>query len=299
MPAAVVFGGSGFLGARIVRRLAAHGRSVRVAVRDAAAARRRPGAAGTDAIAVHAADIRDAAAVKAALSGATAAVNAVAAYVDPDGATFEAVHVRGAANVARAAAALSVARLVHVSGIGADPLSSAPYIRARGLGERAVVEQFPAATILRPSAMFGPGDALFGALADLSRLLPALPLIGGGTRLQPVDADDVAEAVARILADPATAGLTYEAVGPRAYTLRELFAYALGILGRRRLLVPVPLAAAAVLARLFELLPDPPLTTGQVDLLRRDNVASGTLPDLRALGIEPKALEAVVPLYLR
>jgi NADH dehydrogenase len=147
--------------------------------------------------------------------------------------------------------------------------------------------------------MFGPGDALFGTLAHLVRLLPVLPLIGGGhTRLQPAYVEDVAEAIARILADPATAGRTYELAGPAVYTLRELFVIVLRILGKRRLLVPVPFAVAQVQARLFELLPNPPLTCGQVDLLKADNVAGGTLAGLRELNILPKAIEVIVPAYL-
>src|SRR5260370_1190052 len=145
--------------------------------------------------------------------------------------------------------------------------SRAPYIRARGRGERAVQREFPGATIVRPSAMFGPGDALFGTLADLARLLPMLPLIGAGrTRLQPVYVEDVAEAVARMLADPATASRTYETTGPDVYTLRELVGITLRLIGRQPLLVPVPFPIAAALPRLFELLPSPPLTTRQVDL---------------------------------
>ena len=139
------------------------------------------------------------------------------------GVTFEAVHEQGAETLAREAAAAGVARFVLVSGIGADPESGSAYIRSRGRGERVVQEAFPGATIVRPSAMFGPGDALFGTLAHLARLLPVLPLIGGGrTRLQPVYVEDVAEAIARILADPATAGRTYELAGPEVYTMREL-----------------------------------------------------------------------------
>ena len=148
--------------------------------------------------------------------------------------------------------------------------------------------------------MFGPGGALFGTLADLARLLPVLPLIGAGrTRLQPVYEEDAAEAVARMLADPMTASRTYEITGPNVYTLRELLGITLRLMARRRLLVPVPFGIAELLARLFELLPSPPLTTGQVDLLRMDNVASGTLPGLQDLNIQPKAVEDVVPTYVR
>ena len=147
--------------------------------------------------------------------------------------------------------------------------------------------------------MFGPGDALFGTLAHLARVLPVLPLIGGGhSRLQPVYVENVAEAIARTLADPATAGRTYEFAGPDVYTMRELVMIVLRIIGKQRLLVPVPFAVAEVQARLFELLPNPPLTTGQVDLLKADNTASGILPGLRELNIQPTSVEEVLPTYL-
>ena len=162
-----------------------------------------------------------------------------------------------------------------------------------------VQKTFPEATIVRPGAMFGPGDALFGTLADLVRLLPILPLIGGGrTRLQPVFVEDVAEAIASILTDPGTVGRIYELAGPGVYTLRELVAMTLHLMRKRRLLIPVPFAVTEIQARLFELLPNPPLTTGQVDLLKADNVASGTLPGLRELKIQPKTVEEVVPTYI-
>jgi NADH dehydrogenase len=188
---------------------------------------------------------------------------------------------------------------VLVSGIGADPDSGSRYIRARGRGEQVVKQTFPGATIVRPGAMFGPGDALFGTLAELSRLLPVLPLIGGGrTRLQPVCVEDVAEAVAKILTDPGTVGQTYELAGPGVYTLRELVSMTLRFMGKRRLLLSIPFAVAEIQARLFELLPNPPLTTGQVDLLKADNVASGALPGLQDLKIRPKTVEEVVPTYI-
>ena len=126
-----------------------------------------------------------------------------------------------------------------------------------------------------------------------------MPLIGGGrTRLQPVYVDDVAEAIARMLADRGTAGQTYELAGPGVYTLRELIGFALRLMDKRRLLLPLPFAVAEIQARLFELLPRAPLTTGQVDLLRMDNLASGTLPGFRDLGIRPKSLEDIVPTYI-
>jgi NADH dehydrogenase len=245
------------------------------------------------------ADVRDQASVAAAVAGVDAVVNAVSAYVEKAGVTFESVHEQGAKTVAEEAASASVARLVLVSGIGADAASPSPYIRARGRGELVVRQAFPGATIVRPSAMFGPGDALFGTLADIVRLLPVVPLIGGGrTRLQPVYVEDVAEAIVRMLADRGTACQTYELAGPGVYTLHELISFALRLIDKRRLLVPVPFAVAEIQARLLEFLPSPPLATSQVDLLRVDNLASGALPGFRDLNIRPKAVEDIVPTYI-
>jgi NADH dehydrogenase len=300
MTTVCVFGGTGFLGRRLVRRLAAEGAALRIAVRSPDRARSVLGAADLGRAKVLRADVRDQASVSPAVAGADAVVNAVSAYVEKRGVTFASVHEQGAKTLAQEAAAAGVARLVLVSGIGADAQSGSPYIRARGRGELVVRQAFPGATIVRPSAMFGPGDALFGTLADIVRILPVVPLIGGGrTRLQPVYVEDVAEAIVRLLADPETAGRTYELAGPGMYTLRELVSFALRILDKRRLLVPVPFTVAEIQARLFEFLPRPPLTTGQVDLLRLDNLATGDLPGFRELDIRPKALEEIVPTYLR
>ena len=286
MSTVVVFGGAGFLGRRLVDRLTAEGVTVRVAVRRPDQARFALRSIGFDRVMVVPADIRDRASVAAAVAGADAVINAVSTYVEQSGLTFEAVHVRGAENLAREAAAAGVARLVLVSGIGADPDSDSPYIGARGRGELVVRQVFPGTTIVRPGAMFGPGDALFSTLAELARFLPVLPLIGGGhTRLQPVFVEDVAEAIASLLSDPGTVGLTYELAGPGVYTLRELVSMTLRLMRKRRLLIPVPFAVAKIQARMFELLPSPPLSTGQVDLLKEDNVASGSLPGFQELKI--------------
>ena len=298
MVAVVVFGGTGFLGRRLVEQLTTEGATVRVAVRHPDPARNILRMAGLNKIDVFGTDVRDQASVAAALAGADAVVNAVSAYVEKGGVTFEAVHVQGAGTIARESAAGGIARLMHVSGIGADPDSGSPYIRARGRGELMVQQAFPGSTIIRAGVMFGRGDALFSTLAHMARLLPVLPLIGGGTQLQPVYVEDVAEAVAFSLADPGTAARIYELAGPKVYALRDLFEYTLRLIGKRRLLVPIPFALAEIQAWLLELLPYPPLTTGQVDLLKLDSVASGLLPGFAQLNIRPKSIEEIVPSYV-
>lgn len=238
-----------------------------------------------------AADVRNEGSVVAAISGVEAVVNAVSAYVETRDVTYSAVHVHGAAIVASASARENVRRLVHLSGIGADPRSRSAYIKARGKGELAVKQAFPGATIIRPSVMFANDDAFLNSLARIIRLSPMVPLIGGGcTKLQPVHADDVAEAVCRSLSDPLAPTRTYELGGPAIYTLREIIDLILTATGRRRLFVPVPYVVAYSLARLLEILPQAPLTVAQVDLLRSDNVVAPRATGIGDLDLAPRLL---------
>jgi uncharacterized protein YbjT (DUF2867 family) len=294
-----VFGGSGFLGRRIVEHLAAAGAEVRVAVRhpERAASLTRSGGAG-QITAVHA-DVWDEATVAPALAGADAVVNTVGHYVERGDASFEAIHGQGARHVAQAAATGGVQRLVHISGIGTDPGSASPYVRARAFGERLVREAFPAATILRPSVMFGPNDFL-DRLAGLARVMPALPLFGSGdVRLQPVYVNDVATAVVQALATPQAAGQLYELGGPRVYSYKALVQLVLDQSGRKRLLLPVPYVLWDALAALMAPLPRRPISRDQVKLMQEDNVVSQGALTFADLGITPTALEAIAPTYLR
>lgn len=299
-----VFGGSGFIGRYVVRALAAAGDAVRVAVRhpDAAHFLRPMGDVGQ--VAIMQANLRDDASVARAVAGAAAVVNAVGAYVEAGAQTYAAIHVEGYGRVARAARAAGAERLVHISGIGANPASRSAYIRSKGEGEALVRREFPAATILRPSAVFGPEDALFNQLAAVARLAPVLPIFGhtpadaGTTRVQPVYVGNVAQAVANALDDPAARGAIYELGGPKAYTYRELWQLVLKVTGRRRLMVPIPFALARVQAALLELLPNPPLTRDQLTLLETDNLPAPSARGLADLGIVPTPAEAVIPRYL-
>jgi uncharacterized protein YbjT (DUF2867 family) len=225
-----------------------------------------------------------------------AVVNAVGLYVERGADTFEAVHVEGARRVGELAAATGVARLVHVSGIGVEGSSPSAYVRARARGEGAVREAFPGATVLRPSVLYGPGDALLSTLDAMSRLTPALPLFGRGeTRLQPVHVDDVAAAVARVLEDAGSAGQVYELGGPRAWTYRALVEAVLRHRGRRRALLPVPFLTWELIARVLAPFPDPPLTRDQVALMRADNLVTPGAPGFAELGLSPRDLEEALP----
>ena len=288
-----VFGGSGFLGRRIVAHLLDHGFTVRVAARHPDRARRMFADEARPPEAIRA-DVNDDASVAAAVAGAFAVVNAVSVYVEHGGETFQSVHVEAAARVARQAQAHGVERLAHVSGIGADAASSSRYIRSRGQGEAAVRAAFSSATIFRPAVMFGPHDAFLTPLIDLLRRFPVFPLFGRGrTRVQPAHADDVARGIASALAADRREPL-YELAGPRIYTFENLLRTICVHLGLERMLVPVPFALWRPLAFGAEMLPRPPITLNQVELMEIDSVASPDCPGFAALGIEPRSIESVL-----
>ncbi len=309
---ATVFGGSGFIGRHVVRALAREGWRVRAAVRrpDLAGFLRPLGAVGQ--IEAVQANLRYPESLEAAVEGADAVVNAAGIKRQSGKQRYEAVHVSGAGEVARAAAAGGVGALVHVSGIGADAGSANPFIASKGLGEAATREAFAGAIVLRPSVVFGPEDEFFNRFAALARFLPVLPLFGGGaTKLQPVFAGDVALALARALDDPAAAGRTYELGGPEVMTLREAAELALRIIERRRALAPLPFALSRLLAHATEfasaislgMFPRTLTTTrDEIELLRCDNVVSAAaVAEGRALsdlGVNPQGVEALAPAYL-
>ena len=293
MKKAVIFGGTGFLGRRVVRRLLDQAYVVRVASRHP---ERAKSLFSTDPpmLELVRADIAEVASIREAVRDAFAAVNAVSLYVERGNQTFHSVHVDAAERLARLAREAGVARLVHVSGIGADPASPSPYIRSRGEGEHAVRAAFPEAAIIRSAVMFGPDDAFLTPLTGLLRKLPLLPVFGrGDTRLQPVHVEDIGEALARIIDAPQAQAL-YELAGPRVYTYRELLEAISSHLGLRRAFVPVPFGIWQAFAYLAELLPRPPFTRNQVELMRVDNVASPDYPGFGALGIQASGIETVL-----
>ncbi len=297
-----VFGGSGFLGRHVVRALAKRQYRIRVAVRrpELAGHLRPMGRVGQ----IHAvqANLRYPQSIAAALRDADVAVNLVGILFERGRQRFDAVQAAGAEAVALAAKAAG-ARLVHVSAIGADENSRSRYARSKAAGERLVLAAAPAATIIRPSIIFGPEDDFFNRFAALARISPVLPLVGGGhTRFQPVFAGDVAQAVALAVDGGAKPGTIYELGGPDVRTFRELLEFILATIERRRLLVPVPFALMTLQAEFLQFLPKPPITPDQVDLLKRDNVVSAEAKRegriLETLAIIPESIGAVVPSYL-
>ncbi|MEJ7934402.1 complex I NDUFA9 subunit family protein [Sphingobium sp. AN558] len=286
-----VFGGGGFLGRQVVQALLAQGARVRVAQRNLSTALRVKPLAGLGQIQFVAADIRKPASVANAVAGSDVVINLVGVLKGD----FDGLHHRGAANVARAAAAIGARALVHVSAIGADAESPSAYGRSKAAGEQAVKAAFPLATIIRPSIIFGPEDQFVNRFAELIRIAPVVPVIGAATKFQPVYVKDVAHAIANAAADPqAFGGKSFELGGPQVLSMLELNGWIAKAIGRKRSLIPVP----ASLAKLIAVLPGGPITSDQLAMLSRDNVVGVDARGLSALGVAPTPLAAVADKWL-
>lgn len=294
-----VFGGTGFLGRRVVRHLRKQEFSVRIASRRPGRSRAVFGFDDAEVQSVEA-DVHDRQAVADAIAGAYGVVNAVSLYVEHGRETFHSVHVEAAQRLAAEAQRAGVERFVQLSGIGADPASPSLYIRKRGEGELAVRAAFADALIIRPAVMFGPDDAFLTTILSLLRRLPVYPMFGRGrTRLHPADVEDVAEAIARGLQRTDMRAVTFECGGPRIYSYEQLLRVVANEAGLSPVLMPFPFAGWHTLASIAELLPNPPLTRNQVELMKIDTVAAPGKPGFGELEISPHPVEDTLRQMLR
>ena len=299
-----IYGGSGFVGRYIARRMAKEGWRVRVAVRrpNEAIFVKPYGVVGQ--VEPVLCNIRDDASVAAAMQGADAVVNCVGILAESGKNTFDAIQADGAGRVARLAAAAGIDSMVHISAIGADAKGKSAYQRSKAQGEAAVLEYMPGAHILRPSIVFGPEDQFFNRFASMARLGPILPVVGADTKFQPVYVDDISKAAALALNGKAAPGV-YELGGPDVNTFRELMRQMLDVIRRKRLIVNIPFFLASIMGTFFDVLNKlsfgiipAQITRDQVENLRNDNAVSSGATSFAELGITPVALEAVLPDYL-
>ena len=299
-----IYGGSGFVGRYIAQRMARQGWRVRVAVRrpNEAVFVKPYGVVGQ--VEPVLCNIRDDNSVRACARGADAGVNCVGTFDARGKNNFDAVQHEGAGRIARIAAEEGVAQMVHISAIGADPEGASRYAQTKGMGEADILAAMPNAIILRPSVVFGPEDQFFNRFAAMTRLSPVIPLFGAETKFQPVYVDDVAEAVETALLGKAPAG-TYELGGPEVASFAELMHMMLGVIRRRRLVLPLPFWVGGIMARVTGALSvvtgglaPQPVTTDQLISLQNDNVVREGAEGFAELGIQPTSLEAVLPSYL-
>ncbi len=300
-----VFGASGFLGRHVVRELCKKGHRVRAAVRHPMEANFLNPMGAVGQVQIFQANVRFRTSVSDALAGADAAVNLVGILAPVGKNTFEGVQTLGAQNIAQEAARVGIEDLIHVSAIGADAESDSIYARTKAEGEQAALTHVPTATVIRPSIVFGPQDDFFNRFAAMARIAPALPLIGGGkTKFQPVYVDDIADAIVQLIETGEGRGETYELGGPEVMSFKELLQLMLKIIGRSRLLVPLPFPIASMMGAAGDtasMLPfvEGPITADQVKLLKTDNVVSESgVKTFADLGITPETMDAVLPSYL-
>lgn len=307
-----VFGGSGFVGRSVVKALANNGWRVRVATRRPSLAFALQPSGKVGQIAAVQANLRYPDSIRHALDGADAAINLVGLLAEGGKQTFGALHADGAGAVAEAARAAGITRFVQMSAIGADPASSSVYARTKAAGEAAVRDVIPGAVIVRPSVVFGPEDKFFNRFAAMARVMPALPLIGGGVgKLQPVFVGDVAQVIARAADGMVQPGTVFELGGPTVSTMKDILTFVLHTIGRKRALLPIPFPLAEVMGQMgdlarvatFGLTPEMlEITRDQVELLKSDNVVSDAAKaegrTLEGLGIVPESYQTFVPTYL-
>ena len=298
-----IFGGSGFVGRYIARRLAKEGWRIRVAVRNPNEAMfvRPYGSVGQ--VEPVFCNVRDDASVASVLNGADAVVNCVGVLTEAGKNTFTAVQADGAERIARMAAPAGVARMVHISAIGADAASESEYSRTKAAGEAGVLAHMPNAMILRPSVIFGNEDEFFNRFAAMAGMGPILPIVGADSRFQPVYVDDVAAAA--VMGVEGKAVGVYELGGPDVQTMRELMHTTLGVVQRRSLVMNIPFWIAKIMATGFKVaqvcslgIIKAPFTKDQIANLRNDNVVAEGAQGFDALGIRPAAMGAILPDYL-
>lgn len=296
-----VFGGSGFIGRHIVRRLAQRGLRIRAAVRRPELADFLKTMGDVGQVVPVQANLRHAASVAAVIAGSQAVVNATGIQAQRGRQRFDAVHIEGVKHIGAAARQMNVERVIHISGLGADAgdASENAFLRSKVEGEKALRAVFPNATILRPSVVFGPEDTFINNMAVATRLSPFMPAIGGDhTKFQPVYVGDVAAAVMACLEQPETSGGVFELGGPKVYTMRQIAQLILDSMGRQQRIVNVPFSLARLIGLVGQFLPNPPLTLDQAMLLESDNVVHPGRPGFAELGLTPTAAEVILPTYL-
>ncbi|MFY9288352.1 MAG: complex I NDUFA9 subunit family protein [Alphaproteobacteria bacterium] len=293
-----IFGGSGFIGRALIRRLAKTGAIIRVATRDVEKTLPLKPMGNVGQIVPIPCSVRSDTDVAEAIGQSDIVINLLGILFEKGRNNFKALHVEAAARIARTAKERGVKHLIHMSALGADDHAASKYAQSKAAGEQAIKTFYPKATIIRPSIVFGAEDNFFNKFAGLAQLSPALPLIGGGlTKFQPVYVDDVAHAICKVLEKTETAGQLFELGGPQVYSFRQLLEYILEVTHRQRSLINMPWALASFKAIFLQLAPQPMLTCDQVLMLKSDNVVKGG-KTFRDLDMQATALELIVPTYL-
>ena len=294
-----VIGGTGFIGRLIVEALAERGARIKVLARNPDRAKFLKPMGQVGQISLHGGDALDDAALDDVISGTDAVINTIGILAESGRQRFDSLQAELPGRIASRATQAGISRVIQISAIGANPKSRIKYAASKGKGESLLFKNFAKATVLRPSLVFGTGDGFFNRFAKMALLAPGLPVIGGGqNKVQPVYAGDVAEAVVACLSNDKTAGKVYELGGPDVMTFKDVMAYIIRHIDRRRMLIPVPHPLMMLAATVMAPLPNAPVTRDQLKQLKHDNVVHSEALGLSDLGINPKPVDLIVPEYL-
>ena len=293
-----IIGGSGFVGSYVVKELAKTGASIIIASRDPERALPSKTSGNTGQISLIQANLRDEASVERAVRNADVVINLVGLLYESGKQNFTTIHAKAAESLAKSAKKAGAKKFIHMSALGVNKPSQSKYARTKLTGEKAVLEAFPEATIIRPSVIFGAEDTFFNRFAQIACVSPVIPVIGEKTKFQPVYVADVAKAFAKVAQNDTAAGHIYELGGSCVYSFKELMELMLSVMHSKRVLMPIPFPLASLQAAVLELLPNPLLTRDQVRLLREDNIVSNDSLSFKELDIIPTELESILPSYL-
>lgn len=290
-----VLGGSGFVGSALVAKLDAAGYSVAVLTRRRDSAKHLSLLPNVSLVECN---VLDELALISALRGADAVINLIGILHQSRRLSFDVLHHQLPARLAKICEDLGIKRLLHMSSLQADKNAPSQYLRSKAAGEAAILalQQKLNITIFRPSVIFGRGDSFINLFAKLIKFLPVVMLAKPNAKFQPIWVEDVASSFVASIENTATYGQTYELAGPKIYTFRQLVQKVMDTLGIQRPIIGLNNALSYAQAFMMELLP--------VKLMSRDNVRSMEVdsvshqPFPAVFGVEPTALEVVIPEYL-
>ncbi len=295
-----LIGGSGFLAKFCISELLKDGHNVKVVCRNPHQAGNLRMMGNIDQLDIHSGNITNKDSIEPFIRNSNIVINLVGILFESIGnQTFENCHAIGPKNIAQLAKKYEIERLIHFSSIGADIYSESKYQKSKGLGEKNIIENFPNSTIIRPSIVFGPGDGFFSVQAKLVKMLPVIPLFGGGNNcFQCVYVKDLAQGLCKIISSEETKGKIFEFGGPDIMSMKEIYRLIMDTLNVKRLLLPMPLSVAATMGLFMQYLPSPIITYDQVKLLRQDNVVSEKQNTLESTGITKQSVRDILQNFI-
>ena len=294
-----IFGAGGFLGKHLMRQLTKLDYRVKVATRNPYLKGYLKPLGNPGQIELFKTNIFNPEDIKQVLKNCDLAINLVGILYETKKQKFSQVHAEFPYLLSNLCNEIGVKNLVHISALGVREGHISKYMQSKLEGEKNIQKVFKPSVILRPSLVFGPEDKFFNVFASIAQFSPALPLIGGGkTKFSPIYVGDVAKAIVKTLKLENSKPKIYELGGPKNYSFKELMEILLEEIKKKRFLIPIPFSVAKLQSYFLQMMPNPLLTSDQVDMLKYNNIVSGEYPTLEDLGIRGKTIQSILPKYI-